>query len=183
MVACYRITYEPSAVVEDFFDCDGDWYQYSNEMVFPLLPRMVWCNRCRRISQGEWIPSRRGLLLEIIRSRDPEISTDELCRAVESEKIVNSYLRRPTVSESFHDQWDRMRLDWIGRRQSRPKCIVCGATEIVFTDDAGVITISEEQKAKLTIVGFGSGGRCDWLYSLEGVRLRPLTSKELKSLA
>jgi hypothetical protein len=140
---------------------------YLNEAggwLFPMNASAVWCYRCQTFSAGERIRSVAEIELEKASFHRGEFPY-EPARMEFVYGGIDQAIDRHTRS------WER-ELQWQKERRSPPKCLACGATELLHFDWTNPASLVEPSSGRgFTLQSVFATGDSDWqlsLYSTEG---------------
>jgi hypothetical protein len=172
MAAFYRIRWLPNGPSENLAGVDGNYYELPEGGHLSLDSEPVWCSRCGKVTHGERLPAVEAIDARIRGSEDPA-------------SIAES-MRRPTLRElpgraaefpygGLADM--QRRRKWRASRESAPKCIQCGATDIILLE-LGKVVETPRGSLQVDCVGFCDACSNPWVFTPEGDRVRSaLTSQ------
>ena len=174
MPANFKLTYLATGHTEETWLSRGIYYEFPDCSTINVNTHIAWCGTCREFTDGELIRSPDEIRKQIADLRNPESTTykfaewnDQQMKAATGKSDSNYRATRIAEMES--------RLEWRLERNSPPKCIVCGTTDIVFPLSMHE-TVSEIDIPDIGTVRVESAGICstefmNWYFTPEGNRI------------
>ena len=170
MPGFYRLTFLPESRIQDFHESRGNYYRLNDGSEITLEGKPVWCDRCGKVTEGE--------VIESIEKIDERIANLERLAAE-----IRLEMTRPPPPDlkAPGDRFQReqileleLRREWRKRRQTPPRCILCGCTQIVPLEHAKPVRVGDISIV-LEMVGMCSTGFNMWYFTPEGERIREMT--------
>ena len=135
MPGIYEFEFLPAGRVERFVDCQRNLYLLADGSQLIIRTRPAWCRRCGRVTHAEQIGPLEAIDQRLAELRDPSSPS---YRALAAGAI-------PGVTPEGDDFVQlvvndlRIRRRWRAGRESPPRCIFCGTTDIVALPRVGVV--------------------------------------------
>lgn len=130
-----------------------------------MHPEVVWCRQCQGFSAGEWIRSEADIESQVVRFRRGDFPESPARM-----EFIYGGTDAATIERHLRN-WER-ELQWRRERRSPPKCLACGATEIIQFDFTNPASLVEPNSGRLfSLRPVFATGDFDWelsLYSTEG---------------
>jgi hypothetical protein len=164
----YEIRWLPNGTTEPFAGSRGNYYEFSESDRLDLYSVPVWCHRCRRITDGEDLSTVEEIDKQIRDLNDP---SSELYRMTRH-GLVNELLGKgeELLEERLAELQRRRR--WRKSRQSPPKCIHCGTSEILALPmGVPVPNPLGDGEIQVDCVGMCSTSFNEWFFTPEGDRI------------
>ncbi len=167
MPGYYEIRWLPDGRSEQFAGSRGNYYEFSEADRLDLHSVPVWCHRCGTITHGEKLATVEEIDAEISDLSDP---SSELYGMTQNTLLAElghgDEFRRERIAEL------QRRRRWREARQSPPKCIHCGTTEILALP-MGVPVPSPlgDGAIQVDCIGMCSTDFNEWFFTPEGDRV------------
>jgi hypothetical protein len=151
MPALYEIRFLPEGRAEHFAGSRGNYYDFPDGSRIDVQTTPVWCRGCGRVTNGERVEP----LDEIDRQIEAELrGQGSWCGAVKWVEVL------------------RERRRWREARQSPPKCLTCGTTDVfVFPVNEVAPNPAGPGTVEVSTVGMCSTGFNQWFFTPEGERI------------
>ena len=175
MPAFYKIEYLPEGTVEEFAGSRGNYYEFEDGSTIDLQSEPVWCQQCGKVTHGESIEPIEVIEMRIAELMDPDSELYRWTMRTPFEGMKNLERLCPKESrDSFRLELlsnARKRREWREHRQSPPKCIHCGSTNIISFPENDAISGPPGTTIRLRCVGMCSTNFNQWFYTPEGDRI------------
>ena len=167
MPAFYEIRWLPDGRTEKFAGSRGNYYEFSESDRLDVHSVPVWCQRCGTIAHGEDLSTVDEIDKQIRDLNDP---SSELYRMTQNSLLEElgqgDAVRRDRLAEL------QRRRRWREARNSPPKCIHCGTTEIlVLPMGVPVPNPRGDGQIQIDCVGMCSTYFNEWFFTPEGDRI------------
>jgi hypothetical protein len=164
MPALYRLLSLPAATAEELCGSRGNYYELEDGSHIDLRSRPVWCRKCRCYTDGESIESLDEIDRQLSDLNDP---------GSEMYRLTQDSLSGPRGRFRLHwVELTRHRRRWRERRVSPPRCLLCGATDIVvLREDEEIPNPCGPGTVLLTVIGQCSTSFNEWYFTPEGERI------------
>ena len=166
MPAVYQIQFTPSGETQEYFGSRGDSYELEDGTHIDVRSQPVWCRRCGEFTDGESIERLDEIDQQIADLQDPRSELYRLTR-----DTLPTADGRPRLRPHF-TKLLRQRRRWLMDRESPPKCLECGSTDIL------VFPVGERAGnpigpgwVEITITGHCSTSFNNRFYTPEGDRI------------
>ncbi|MCW3099775.1 MAG: hypothetical protein JWL77_5393 [Chthonomonadaceae bacterium] len=115
----------PSGKTHQFSGAPSTFYWFEDGLVTPVHTALVWCRDCQDVTEGEVIETLEELDALIEEYGNPD--------SARYRSLKESFKWTEVSSETMrsHQESARHRRRWRVLRQSPPKCLQCGKTDIL----------------------------------------------------
>jgi hypothetical protein len=167
MPAWYEIRWLPEGRTEKFAGSRGNYYEFSESDHLDVYSVPVWCHRCATVTHGENLSSVEEIDKQIRDFNDP---SSDLYRMTQNSLLAElghgDEFRRERLAEL------QRRRRWRASRQSPPKCIHCGTTEILpLPAGVPIPKPGGEGEIQINCIGMCSTSFNEWFFTPEGDRI------------
>ena len=168
MPVMYEIAYLPEGRLADFAGSRGNYYEFEDGSHVDLQSTPVWCHRCGKVTHGESIKPLVEIAAMLSELLDPD--------SERSQEIMSPYLpdRAEVGAKVRLDRIDstKKRRLWRERRQSAPKCIMCGSTDLFeFEMGQPIPNPAGHGTIEVRVTGLCSTQFNQWFFTTEGDRI------------
>jgi hypothetical protein len=164
MPAVYQIRFLPGGETQEFYGSRGDHYELADGTHIDLRSSPVWCRQCNEFTDGESIEALEEIDRQIADLRDPTSELFRLYQDSPTGSIGVDVIRLITRLEK--------RRRWREHRNSPPKCLECGSTEIVLLPEGQKVTNPTGPGwIEVTVTGLCSTSFNNRFYTPEGDRI------------
>jgi hypothetical protein len=171
MPALHQIRFSDGSPDIEWFGSRGFYYEFPDGMTIGLRPTIAWCCDCQIFVDAEWIPSLDDIANELDELNDPTSFRASSYLSNKPPFDKSPYLeRRAKLYAEAKDEAKR-RIDWRRVRQSPPRCLYCGSTDLRFPDDDQTVEIPGRGSAVVEWSGMCSTEFCNWFFTPEGLRI------------
>lgn len=168
MPAYYEIRWLPEGRTEKFAGSRGNYYEFSASDRLDLHSVPVWCRVCARITHGENLSTVDDIDKQIRDLHDP---SSQLYRMTRHGLMDRNFGNGEELLQERLSKLERRRR-WRVSRQSPPKCIRCGTTEIVGLPMGEPIpNPGGAGHLQIDCVGMCSTSFNEWFFTPEGDRI------------
>jgi hypothetical protein len=174
MPATYTLTYLSTGHTVETWLLRGVYYELADGSAIDVTTRIAWCRKCREFTDGELIESPDEIRQQIKALRTPESA------AYKFAEWNNQQIQAATGKTDSNWRESNIaalesRLKWRLERNSPPKCLVCGSTDIVFPlskdETVSEINIPDIGTVRVESAGISSTEFANWFYTPEGDRI------------
>jgi hypothetical protein len=169
MPGLYEIRWLPEGRTEKFPGSRGNYYEFSESDRLNLHSVPVWCHRCVKITHGEELSTVDEIDKQIRDLNDPSSESYHVSRIDVLDELLpdkGDQLLQERIAEL------RRRRRWREGRQSPPKCIYCGTSEIlVLPMVVPVPNPIGDGEIQIDCVGMCSTIFNEWFFTPEGDRI------------
>jgi hypothetical protein len=168
MPAVYEIRFLPDGRVQRVAGSRGNYYEFPDGSRIDMQTTPAWCRRCRELTEGESIESLKEIDRQLADLDDPSSTLYRMtARGVLHELTGGGEEYRQQTIERTH-----ARRRWREARQSPPRCIACGTTDIfIFPFDQPAPNPAGPGMVELRCVGMCSTSFNEWFFTPEGERI------------
>jgi hypothetical protein len=188
------ITFMPEAKVIDWYVDVDCFYVMEDGYEVNVSTWPAWCNQCKEFVDGEVIPSLESLQ-DWVHSKE---NGDYAREREERYGAANREFARKWgnhLSKADHERidreerereerallHDRRKCEWRMLRQSPPRCLQCGETDIVqFLHWKDVPSPCTDGTVRIEQVGYYRGSSLKTLYTVEGELIRSQSSDDCR---
>lgn len=128
-------------------------YRLDDDSQIKTYSTLAWCCDCNDLVDAEFIPS-----LDEIQKHWEEVndrSSERMMGTLNMLKDMGIAVD-PDKEEEMYEKELReaeLKLRWLKRRISKPKCLSCGSDCLCFPDENGIIQLPDGREAEATNVG------------------------------
>jgi hypothetical protein len=160
----YEIKFLPEGTTREYYASRGNRYRFEDGAFLDMLTTPVWCRRCQELHDGEYIEPLSEIDQQLADLRNQNSHLYQWTQ--DSEAGPNGKFRMELIAEALR------RREWRERRLSPPKCLFCGATDIVVLPLGNEIPCPFSAGTLIMeCVGMYDGALGDWIFSPEGDRI------------
>jgi hypothetical protein len=171
MPGFFQIKFLPDGPVTDFNGAKGNFYALDDGSRVEMSTRPVWCRHCGKVAHGEDIPSLAEIDNWLAELNNPTSRINRIPQRTSMPTKDDAIRIEKSRSERI-EKAKRMRT-WRERRQSGPKCTLCGSTDIlVFPINEEIQNPAGHGTVRVSLVGFVITVFKEVLFSPEGDRLK-----------
>jgi hypothetical protein len=171
MPGWYQIRFADGSPDVEWSGARGFYYEFADGASIRLRPTIAWCCNCSDFVDAEWIPSLAELRSELVELNDPKSSRTSWFTFAVPPFDKPPFIERSAQLHAKAKDEAAKRIEWRALRQSAPRCLICGTTDIRFPNDDQSVDIPGRGTALVECVGMCSTEFCNWFYTPEGIRI------------